>query len=421
MKRIITALLCFALTVALGACGKRENSKKSNDEAAEYSAVNAAYAAAAVIPKPVFLSDIHEWADGNRLYNINDTYTDGERYRAEFETINCPAELWRGVKNAPALFEEYDRAAAVSFAKAHWNDELDLCAAFVSRCLNAGGLSLSTDSSSSLALLLLNTRAGFGEFIAVSQDRTVKLPEYAEAGDIVELYCPYEGLMVHSTIFVGNDDLGNMKVCCHNEENSGEYTYLVDDNCKSCGTPIKEVFFYHFKSPGETLPADIQSDVDILLFERSGYAVPNQIYNANKSAEYARKNPLDGVGQFGAEHTSKALAEGGLSVGYPVQTALFFQLMKTRHGEMRSIAINPDRTVTLPENAKAGDICFLYCPREGLIYSSFVIKGADSGGKMLAYSFDKINDDSAPFRVESVCPGSKCGGEIRDVAVFLFE
>lgn len=414
MKRIITALLCFALAVTLGACGKRENSGNSDDYAAEYSTVNENYAAGAFLPEPVFLSDIHEIEEGNRLYNINDTYIDKQRYNAEFSVISSPAELWLGVKNAPALFGDYDRAAAVSFAKSHWNDEQGLCAEFVSRCLSAGGLSISTDSSSSLALLLLNSRAGFGEFIPVSADRTVKLPQYAEPGDVAELYCPYEGLMIHSTLFVGNDRLGNMKVCCHNEENSGEFAYLVAETCKSCGAPIKEIFFYHFgKNP--------QKDNNVLLYESSGCAIENQRYNAEKAAKFARENPADGLGQYGAERTSAALAEGGLSIGYPVQTALFFQLMKSRLGEMRSIAINPDRTVTLPSSAKEGDVCFLYCPREGLIYSSFLIKGANSDNKMLAYSQDKINNETAPFRVESVCPGSKCGGEIHDVILFAFD
>lgn len=414
MKRIFTSLLCFALAVTLGACGKRENSGNSDDKTAEYADVNAAYAAAAFIPEPVFLEDIHEFEDGNKLYNINDTYIDKRRFNADFSVISSSAELWRGVRNAPALPEEYDRAAAVQYAKAHWNDEQGLCAEFASRCLNAGGLSISSDSSSALALLLLNSRLGCGEFVAVSGDRTVRLPDYAEPGDVVELFCPYEGLMIHSTIFVGTDKLGNMKVCCHNEENSGEYTYLVAESCKSCGAAIKEIFFYHFgKNPGK--------DSSVLLFENAGYAIENQSYNAAKAVKYARENPADGVGQFGAKHTSQALAEGGLRIGYPVQTALFFQLMKSRLGEMRSIAINPDRTVTLPESAKEGDVCFLYCPREGLIYSSFLIKGADSGSKMLAYSHDKINNDTAPFRVESVCPGSKCGGEIRDAVLFTFD
>lgn len=413
MKRIITSLLCFALAVTLGACHKHLRPKSESEEAAEYADVNAAYAAAALIPElpePVFLEDIHEIEDGNKLYNINDTYIDKRRFNAEFSVINSPAELWRGVKNAPALFEEYDRAAAVQYAKAHWNDGEGLCAEFVSRCLNAGGLLLSTDSSSALALLLLNSRLGCGEFVAVSGDRTVKLPDYAEAGDIAELFCPYEGLMIHSTIIVGNDKYGNMKVCCHNEENSGEYTYLVAENCKSCGAEIREVFFYHF---GE----NSRKDKSVLLFENAGYAIPNQTYNAEKATQFARENPADGLGKFGAERASKALAEGGLRVGYPVQTALFFQLAKSRLGEMQSVAINPDRTVTLPEFAKQGDVCFLYCPHEGLIYSSFLVKGANSENKMLAYSHDKINNDSSPFRVESVC---NCGSEIRDVILFAF-
>ena len=354
-------MLCAALTLGLCACGKTvppETERIEVSAAFKANAVAVAYDA-----EPVFLEDIHKWADGNRLYNINDTYIDNERYSAEFSEINSSAELWRGAKNAPALGGVYNRAAAASYTKAHWNNDLELlCAPFVSKCLEAGGLSVSTDSSSSLALLLLNSRLGFGEFIPVSRDRTVSLPEYAEAGDIVEVYCPYEGLMIHSTVFVGNDDLGNMRVRCHNEENSGEYAYLVADACKACGTSIHEVFLYHFRSDGELLPGEIQSDPDLLLFERSGYAIQNECYNAENAAEYSRKKQSDGIGQFGAVHTSEALSAGGLSIGYPVQTALFFQLMKSRHGIMRSIPIDPDRTVTLPSSAKEGDVCFLYCP-----------------------------------------------------------
>lgn len=416
MKKILAILLCAALTASLCAC---ENSEAE----LEYSAITEENAAgtAAFVPTPVFIDDIHEWADGNCLYNINGTYDNYERQNAKFASVNSPAELWRGVKNAPALGGEYDRSAAAGFAKLHWNDDLDLCAPFVSRCLNAGGLSISTDSSTSLCLMLLNSRLGFGEFIPINPDRTVTLPDYAKEGDIVENLCPYEGLMIHSMIYVGDDEYGNMKVCCHNEENSGKYTYLVAEECKDCTTPINEVFFYHFISEGELLPKSIQKDGDVLLFENTGYAIPKQSYSSKNAAEYARENPLDGIGQFGAEHTSRALSAGGLSVGYPVQSALFFQLMKSRLGEMQSIAINPDRTITLPNYVKEGDVCFLYCPREGIMYSSFIIKGADSDGKMLAYSYDKVNDDAQAFRVENICPGSKCGGEIKDAIIYHFD
>ena len=36
----------------------------------------------------------------------------------------------------------YDATAAVKFANNHWNDGIGLCAEFVSRCLNAGGISI---------------------------------------------------------------------------------------------------------------------------------------------------------------------------------------------------------------------------------------------------------------------------------------
>ena len=375
-------------------------------------------------PEPVpavFLEDIHEWADGNRLYNGDGTYDNPERYYADFEATDQGAVLWRAAAGAPEPKESYDGKSAAEFAKAHWNDGLDVCAPFISRCLKAGGVSIGSDSSTSLCLKLLNSGMGFGQFVPINPDRTVTLPEYAREGDIIQSFCPYEGLMIHSLMFVGSDENGNMKVCCHNESNSGAYAYHVARKCYDCTIPVKEVFYFHFVSESETFSEPLLNDGSVILFENSGYTIPNQDYNAEKAAAYSRANPLDGIGQFGAEHTWSALSEGGISVGYPVQTALFMQLMKSRHGSVQSIAINPDRTVTLPEAAAEGDVCFLYCEREAMMYSSFLIKGRDADGKMLAYSRDRINDERQAFRVESVCPSSVCDGEIREVLWYHFE
>lgn len=367
----------------------------------------------------VNIENIHDWADENRLYNIDGTYDNYERYYAGFAAINEPAELWYGSKGGSPLNESYDPDSAVEFAKAHWNDGLDVCAPFISRCLNAGGLSISSDSSTLLCLKLLNSRLGFGQFVPVNADRTVTLPDYAAPGDVVQVFCPYEGLMNHSLMFVGNDDNKHMKVCCHNLRNSGTYAFAVDRKCYDCTTPITEVFFYHFnRENDDALPAI--SD-DVLLFENTGYAIPDQTYDRAKAAAYARENPLDGIGQFGAEHTSQALSEGGIYVGYPVQTALFMQLMKSRHGAMHSLPINPDRTVTLPVYAEEGDVCFLYCSEEMMVYSSFIIKGADKNGSMLAYSYDKVNNDTKPFLVENRCPSSVCGSDITEIVLYHFE
>lgn len=366
---------------------------------------------------PVHIEDIHEWDENNRLYNIDGIYDNVERYESEFETADGLKVLWSGLNNP--LDEKYDPNAAVEFAKSHWNDGLDVCAPFVSRCLKAGGLSIGSHSSTLLSMQLLNSGLGFGQFVPVNSDRTVTLPDYAAPGDVVQVYCPYEGTMNHSLLFVGNDEDGHMKVCCHNLANSGKYAFKVDRRCYDCSTSITQVFFYHFYGENETLPDGISPNT--ILFEDSGYVIPNEVYNRKKAAKYARENPYDGLGQLGAEHLWNALREGGIKEGYPIQTATFMQLAKSRLGTMYSVDINPDRTVTLPEFAQEGDVCLLYCPGEGMIYSSFIIKGADEKGRMLAYSYDKVNDGTMPFLAESVCPSVVCEGNITRAMIYHFD
>lgn len=366
---------------------------------------------------PVHIEDIHDWDENNRLYNIDGVYDNVPRYESEFQAVDGRKVLWWGV-HAP-LNQKYDPAAAVEFAKSHWSDGLDVCAPFVSRCLKAGGISIGSDSSTLLCMQLLNSGLGFGQFIPVNADRTVTLPDYAAPGDVVQVYCPYEGTMNHSLLYIGNDEDGHMKVCCHNLANSGKYAFKVDRKCYDCTTKIAQVFFYHFYGENETLPDGIPQDT--ILFEDSGYVIPNEIYDREKAAEYARENPYDGLGQLGAEHLWNALSEGGIKEGYPIQTAAFLQLVKSRLGTMYSVDINPDRTVTLPEFVQEGDVCLLYCPGEGMIYSSFIIKGADENGRMLAYSYDKVNDDTMPFLVESVCPSVVCEGNITRAMIYHFD
>lgn len=448
MKRIFALLLVCVFVLSISACRKTEKNKEpgnaENVNSFESIVVSAQDTASpetsAVLSAAVsgvsdqrtmsasvqkneseLICDIHEWADGNVLYNINNTYEITDRYYMPFERIGQRSALWHGAGNVPALNEKYDPDKAVEFAKAHWNDNVDVCAPFISRCLKAGELSIGSDSSTALCFMLLNSRLGFGQFLPMNDDSTVSLPEYAKPGDIVQLYCSYEGLMIHSTIVVGLDENGRVKVCCHNPENSGQDAFRYEKPCNSCLTPLHEVFYFHFYGEGEWQPEPFPENTDTLLFENAGYAIPNQRYDREIAVEFAKNDPIDGIGQFGAEQTSAALSAGGLNVGTPIQTALFMQLMKSRHGAMYSVTINPDRTVTLPEFVREGDVCFLYCPEEAMIYSSFIIKGADADGKMLAYSRDKINDENSAFRVESVCPSSICDAEIAEVVIYHFD
>lgn len=437
MKKLY-AVIALVLAISLTGCGENNairtagvlngydtESRVQHDEESLTQAINTVpvKASESVVeipepkPEPVHIEDIHEWDENNRLYNIDGVYDNVERYESDFETADGQEVLWHGI-NAP-LDEKYDPNAAVEFAKAHWDDNLDVCAPFVSRCLKAGGISVGSGSSTLLCMQLLNSGLGFGQFIPVNADRTVTLPEYAAPGDVVQVYCPYEGTMNHSLMFIGNDEDGHMKVCCHNLANSGKYAFKVDRKCYDCTTKIAQVFFYHFYGENETLPGGIPQDT--ILFEDSGYVIPNEVYDREKAAEYARENPYDGLGQLGAEHLWNALREGGISVGYPIQTATFMQLVKSRLGTMYSVDVNPDRTVTLPKFVQEGDVCLLYCPEEGMIYSSFIIKGADKGGNMLAYSCDRINDDAMPFLVESVCPSAVCEGNITRAMIYHFD
>lgn len=70
--------------------------------------------------------------------------------------------------------------------------------------------------------------------------------------------------------------------------------------------------------------------------------------------------------------------------------------------------------------AKAGDVCFLYCSDEALIYSPFIVRGRDADGKLRGYSRDRLNDENSAFRVENICPSLLCGGEISQGFIFHF-
>ena len=135
--------------------------------------------------------------------------------------------------------------------------------------------------------------------------------------------------------------------------------------------------------------------------------------------EYARNNPDDGLGYYGADHTSAILNAGGISVGYPNQSALFLQLLKSHLGEAYSQRVRADRTVILPQYAEAGDIGFVYCPYDGMIISSFIISGRDETGRMITLSYDELNNGNSAFKVDSNCIG--CGDEIKEVIIYHFD
>lgn len=374
------------------------------------------------IPEEIY--GIHDLSNGNYIYNPNVTDTSNTaRYYADFSWSDDPKVLWMsGIDEVP--WPKYDWDAAVAYGRAHWDDGVGLCAPFISRCITAGDITNYTDSSTSITLQLLHSRLGFGQFLAYNKsDHTITLPKYARPGDVIQIYCSYEGMMIHSLLMVGTDDEGKLKVVCHNMRNSGQYTFHIDDlndPCYDCYTETVEVFFYHFyRDEDEGLPEEVVNNKDILLLEERAYTIPGEKYDREAALEYARRYHEDGLGYYGALHTWSILEAGGLSVGYPNQSAMFLQLLKSHLGTAYSQRIRQDRTVILPQYAKAGDIGFVYCPYDGMITSSFIISGRDDTGRMITQSYDFLNDGESAFKVESYCPG--CGDDIKEVIIYCFD
>lgn len=370
-----------------------------------------------------YVGNIHDMSDGNYIYNANVTdISNTERYYGTFSWAEGSGALWTSSLDEK-LWTDYDPDAAVKYGLEHWDDEMGLCAAFVSRCLKAGGIIKYTESSTALTLQLLHSRLGFGQFLTYNKsDNTITLPDYARPGDVVQIYCTYEGCMIHTMLMVGTDEDGKMRAVSHNLDNSGQSAYIVDEKsspCMYCGSDTVEIFFYHFYcDDDEGFPAQVANNRDILIWEQLAYIMKGEKYDRGDALRYADVHHEDGLGYHGALHTSKILGAGGLSAAYPNQSALFFQLLKSAQGRAYSQPIQNDRTVVLPIYAKAGDIGFVYCPEDGIITSSFIISGADENGRMKALSFDMLNNGKSAFRIENECVG--CDAELGEVIIFCF-
>ncbi len=455
MKKTITGLALFAFLLSLTACGGTNetsgaalssgstsasggnssasgNSSGLNPGSVITSANSGNSAGSPVITlpnlptidEPETVTGAHELYDGNFVYNPNVTDTSKrQRYYADFKWEDNAGILWQsGINEKP--WEEYDWEAAVAYGKAHWDDGVGLCAPFISRCVTAGNITNYTESSTSITLQLLHSRLGFGQFLKYNKsDHTISMPDYARPGDVIQIYCSYEGAMIHSLLMVGTDEEGKLKAVCHNMRNSGTYTFHIDDlndPCYDCDTPTAEVFFYHFyRDDDEGLPEAVVNNKDILLWEEKAYVIPDEKYDRQAALDYAKRYSDESLGYYGASNLSDILKAGGISVGYPNQSALFLQLLKSRLGEAYSQKVRADRTVILPQYAKAGDIMFTYCPNDGMIVSSGIISGRDDTSRMIVECTDLINDGTAAYKVDSYCAG--CGDDIKEVIIYCFD
>lgn len=359
----------------------------------------------------------------NRIYN-NDTiyYNEGVRYYALLTGVDKPTNessvMWYSPRKTSS--KTYDIKKTIAWATENWNRVSDICAPFLTKCFRAGGLAIGSDSSTMICLQLLSSGLGMGEFLPVNSDQTVSLPEYARPGDVVQSFCPYEGLMLHSMLYVGNDENGHMRVICRNPENGGKYAYRIDRQCYDCSHDINEVFFFHFYHDDDDktkYPDAVQNDENVLVYREKTWKL-NERFNRQNAIEYAKNHIEDGVGSYGARNLSNCLIASGISVSYPNNSSLLFQLLTSGLGSAHSAVIDSDRTVSLPSYVKEGDVMFVLCREEGGILGSFVVKGADENGKTVLYTKDLVNDETKAYQVDDEC--FNCTRTPSEVIFFCF-
>ena len=166
------------------------------------------------------------------------------------------------IKN-PVIPTSYDAEAALAFAVEHIQQDIDaglppkkctddwLCAEYVSNCLEAGGLTIYSPSSTYLrgmldACPLVTTHVAK---LDNGYLRKENVKGEIVPGDVISVYCPYEtdGLpFIHTILFAGWDEEGVALEYAHNSRVfNATKRHAV---CYSCGKKLEEVYISHFET-----------------------------------------------------------------------------------------------------------------------------------------------------------------------------
>ena len=167
-----------------------------------------------------------------------------------------------GTATIPVLAADgYDREKAIAYAKANWSSSAKFdCARYVSKCIEAGGSSCYSASSSALHEQLEDSGEGFGFDVAF--DGTIYADAYhgmIEPGDVVQFHCSEcEGIdgkpWIHTTLVAGISDDGYLKCYSHSSSNDGSDVYYYDTTCWSCDGEVDHAWIYHFDDGGGYIP-----------------------------------------------------------------------------------------------------------------------------------------------------------------------
>ena len=129
----------------------------------------------------------------------------------------------------PASAAVYDAAAAISYAKAHWNDGKGECAEFVRDCLKAGGLtSLTKINCRGLKDQIIN--GGWGTLQKLSPTNGKFLysvnRDVVAAGDPIIWYCNTCSSYPHIVLCGGYNSSGYLTYYAHNNAHNNDTLYF---------------------------------------------------------------------------------------------------------------------------------------------------------------------------------------------------
>ena len=140
-------------------------------------------------------------------------------------------------------------------------------------------------------------------------------------------------------------------------------------------------------------------------------------YDRAKALEYAEKNWSFG-GALCAEFITLCLKAGGLDIYETSSTVLVTRLLMSGMGTMEFLEFNEDRTATVPEYAKPGDLCFTFCPYEGMMLHSMIYAGHKEDNKFRMFCHNPWRGDSQTYVFDEAC--YDCGTKLEYLIFFHF-
>ncbi len=158
-----------------------------------------------------------------------------------------------GLTTAPAMAAgTYDPAAALSYAKAHWNDGKGLCAEFVRKCLRAGGRKVTANGCTTMVRQL--KQSGYGTWYQLTReaDGRISVPKNSgklSPGDPVFFYCPSETdgcPYVHVVLYSSQDSRGYLRCYAHNDPMNDQVIQYA--RCGYCDGKVSAAYVYHMDS-----------------------------------------------------------------------------------------------------------------------------------------------------------------------------